>query len=282
MGTSSALIGADRNVCLIHDLNYDLLPGTFNWKFRVWYKFACAFAAKRATQLICNSNYTRSIIGRFLGKEIASRTKVLRFGPGIDPRLLISADPITKEDFILCVGSLQPHKNLVNILQAFAIVRRRFPILKLKIVGKRQNFFNSEQIPHDLLCQPKVEFSGYIDDHQLASLYQRAKAFVYPSIEEGFGLPIIEAFYAKCPVVTSNTSCMPEVAGDGAMLVDPSSRDQIATAITRILTEPALSNELISNAWKRTAFYSWRNAAEDFIEASLHLNTIRNGEKFIS
>lgn len=267
MGTSSFLFGSDRNIVLVHDLNYELIPQSFDWRFRLWYRLACGMAARHAARIVTNSEYSRSIIGRYLGPKVAKKCSVIRFGTGVDAKLLSAGVTRLKRDYILCVGSLQPHKNLLTVLQAFKKLRESGLDLFLKIVGRRQGFFNALSIPDELLNQPGSEFTGYVDDAQLAELYQQAKAFIYPSFEEGFGLPVVEAFTAGCPVVTSNRSCLPEVAGDAALFADPRDADSVADAIRRIMNVEGLADQLMSAGLERANHFQWSKGAEDLLRA---------------
>ena len=267
MGTSSFLFGSDKNIVLIHDLNYQLIPKSFDWRFRLWYRLACGFAARRAVRIVTNSEYSRSIIRKFLGSKAAQKCSVIRFGTGVDATLLNAGVTRRKQNYLLCVGSLQPHKNLFTVLQAFKKVRESGLDLNLKIVGRRQGFFNSLSIPEDLLNQPGSEFTGYLDDAQLADLYQGANAFIYPSFEEGFGLPVVEAFAAGCPVVTSNRSCLPEVGGDAALFVDPHNADAVADAIRRIVNVKGLAKQLMTAGLERAKYFQWSIGAADLLRA---------------
>lgn len=265
MGTSSVVFGADRNLSLIHDLNYDLIPEAYDWRFRLWYKVACGTSARFARKLVSNSAYTRDMIRRFLGDAAAAKCEVLRFGPGVRGDLLQAQAAVDREDFLLCVGSLQPHKNLGNVLRAYAQIRSEGFGVRLKVVGRKQGFFNALNIPRELLEQPGVEFTGYVDDGALARLYGTALAFVFPSFEEGFGLPVVEAFYAGCPVITSNRSCLPEIAGDAAWLVDPHRPEAIAEGMRVFLTDSAAREEAARRGRQRSALYQWTQAAETLL-----------------
>lgn len=267
MGTSSFVFGCDKNIMLVHDLNYELIPQSFDWRFRLWFRLACGFAARRAFRIVTNSEYSRSVIRRFLGPSVAQKCSVIRFGTGVEAELLSAGVARRKQDYLLCVGSLQPHKNLVTVLQAFKKLKQSGSDLALKIVGRRQGFFNSLSIPAELLNQPDSEFTGYLDDAQLAELYQGAKAFVYPSLEEGFGLPVVEAFAAGCPVVTSNRSCLPEVAGRAALFVDPQSSDSVAEAVSSIVNVKGLADQLMAAGLERANHFQWARGAADLLRA---------------
>jgi glycosyltransferase involved in cell wall biosynthesis len=157
---------------------------------------------------------------------------------------------------------LQPHKNLPGILKAFELLRSDYGTeCQLVVVGKKQSYFYDATIDQKYLDDPNIRFTGYISDEELGQLYQQAEAFVYPSFEEGFGMPLVEAFYAGCPVITSDCSCLPEIAGDAAVLTDPNDASTIADALATVTTNSSFRKELVSRGRVRAQRYRWENAA---------------------
>jgi glycosyltransferase involved in cell wall biosynthesis len=149
-------------------------------------------------------------------------------------------------EFVLYVGNIKPHKNLVRLIEAFDVLRHRgFDDLKLLIIGDEISKLPAlRRAVHATSSHKHVRFLGYLPDETLAILYRLAAVFVFPSLYEGFGLPPLEAMASGTPVVTSNVSSLPEVAGDAAVLVDPYDVDSIADGIRRVLTDEALRAEL--------------------------------------
>jgi glycosyltransferase involved in cell wall biosynthesis len=111
----------------------------------------------------------------------------------------------------------------------------------------------------------RVQYLGYVSDDDLVALYNLADVFVYPSIYEGFGLPVLEAMSCGAPVITSNVTSLPEIAGDAALLVDPRNTRELAEALKRILREPALREEMVERGFQQIRKFSWRTAAEETI-----------------
>ncbi|RRJ94491.1 glycosyltransferase family 1 protein [Opitutaceae bacterium TAV4] len=147
-------------------------------------------------------------------------------------------EPIERHSpYFLCVGSLQPHKNLSSVVTAWRKFRIIRPDYRLKVVGKPQARFSGLNMDLSSLSNEGVDFTGYIDDNALVDLYRNAVAFLYPSLEEGFGLPVVEAFNCGCPVVTSAISCLPEISGGAAHLIDPYSAEQLTEAMIKISSE---------------------------------------------
>lgn len=181
------------------------------------------------------------------------------------------------DNFILFVGTLQPRKNIVRAIEAFSkVVSRRSEIrdqksedgeLQFVIVGRKGWLYE------DILAAPKkygvedkVKFLDFVPDDELPTLYKNAKCFLWPSLYEGFGLPVVEAMSYGCPVITSNTSSLPEAGGDAAVYVDPRDTDDIAKKLQVVLSTKSKRAEMIEKGKKQVAKFSWEKAAEQTLE----------------
>jgi glycosyltransferase involved in cell wall biosynthesis len=264
MGTGPIFHPGKRHVMVVHDLNYHILPHVFGKAFRMWYQFACGAAARRADVVVCFTNYVRGTIHERL-RILPERIRVIPQGPGLkgmeQPDEDQSVEAIPERPYFLCVGSLQPHKNLNGVLAAWDAFHQRHASYSLKVVGRAQSHFAALGVEVTKLPQG-VEFTGYISDGELAALYRRATGFLYPSIEEGFGLPVVEAFYCGCPVITSNQSCLPEVVDDAAILVNPHAPQDLAEAMSRLVESPRLRQHYRTRGLKRARYFSWANAGK--------------------
>ncbi len=176
--------------------------------------------------------------------------------------------------FVLYVGNIKPHKNLVRLIEAFDGLRRDgFDDLKLLIIGDEISRWPAlRRAVHRYKLHKHVRFLGFQSDETLASLYRLAAVFVFPSLYEGFGLPPLEAMASGTPVVTSNVSSLPEVAGDAALLVDPYDVDEIKNGIKRVLTDPVLREDLRRRGLQRAREFSWERSVartrEIYVEAA--------------
>lgn len=159
--------------------------------------------------------------------------------------------------YILAVGTREPRKNLQRVLEAHDLLISKHPDIQLVIVGKYGWGEDQSSIINN---QSSIKLLGYVPREDLPALYSGAEAFVYPSLYEGFGLPVLEAMASGCPVVTSNVSSLPEIAGDGAILVSPQKSDQIRDGI-----EEAIKNRetLIAKGKKRARDFSWEKTAKE-------------------
>jgi glycosyltransferase involved in cell wall biosynthesis len=169
--------------------------------------------------------------------------------------------------FILHLGTLEPRKNLVRLVQAFAQVRAHDagqPPVKLALAGGKGWDYDAifAEVAR-LGLEQEVLFPGYVRDEDLAGWYRAAAVFVYPSLLEGFGLPVLEAMACGAPTVTSNLSSLPEVAGDAALLVDPTSVDALAGALLRLLADADLARELRGRGLAQAARFPWSRTAQE-------------------
>jgi len=161
----------------------------------------------------------------------------------------------------LSVGRLEPRKNRLGLLRALALLPTPRP--KLVIAGQRDfGYEKIFQLRDELLLQDDVIFLETASDDLLAALYRNARLFVYPSFAEGFGMPVIEAMASGIPVITSNTTSLPEVAGDAALLVDPHSPEEIRDAMNRVLHDEALAARMREAGIRRAEVFNWDGAAD--------------------
>lgn len=163
--------------------------------------------------------------------------------------------------FILFVGTIEPRKNVQTLVDAFLQIKD--PKLKLVIVGnKGWNVAELFKVITESPIKEQIILPGYVTDEDLVKFYNAAEVFVYPSLYEGFGIPIIEAMACGCPVITSNVSSMPEVAGTAALLVDPNNANEIKNAVQKILKNKELRELLIKDGIKQAKKFSWKKTAQ--------------------
>jgi glycosyltransferase involved in cell wall biosynthesis len=168
------------------------------------------------------------------------------------------------EQFILSLGTIEPRKNLASLLEAYRVLRNQGSDLGLVIVGKKgwlyEGFFHRLR---ELGLENEVLFTGFVPDEDLPAICSAAELFVFPSLYEGFGLPVLEAMACGAPVITSNVSSLPEVAGNAALLVDPASVRELTEAMAAVLQDEELRTSLQSKGPKQAARFSWEKAARE-------------------
>jgi len=171
-------------------------------------------------------------------------------------------------DFVLFVGSLEPRKNLPTLLAAYALLQQTFKNkFSLVIVGS-EGWLNDQikLLITELKISENVCFTGYVAQEHLSAIYSMASVFVYPSLYEGFGLPVVEAMACGTPVITSNVSSIPEVVGDAAVLIDPINKEELALTIERVLGDEDLRESLRISGIARAKTFSWERCARETLE----------------
>lgn len=183
--------------------------------------------------------------------------------------------------YFLFVGAVSPRKNLPRLLQAFGSVKERHPTAQLVLAGP-DTPERSRLLKESARLAESIVVPGYVDGKTMQELYTGAVALVYPSLYEGFGLPVLEAMARGCPVITSNVSSLPEVAGDSALLVDPTSAEAIGQAMDRILIDPTISQELSRSGRERALQFQWTVTAQKTVAAYTRVMTSASVERTVS
>ena len=166
--------------------------------------------------------------------------------------------------YFLYVGSAYPRKNLDRVLEAYLALpeaQKKKYFLVLVLTGVASHLSDFRERNRNALSLPNIIVLDSVSEEELVRLYSSAVTFLFPSLDEGFGLPIIEAMRCGCPVITSNVSCMPEVAGDAAILVDPYSVDDISSAMENIVSNPSIGDELRQKGFDQAKRFSWKETA---------------------
>ena len=216
---------------------------------------------RRAERLIAVSENTRADAARLIGLD-PDRIDVIYSGIAevyFDARPKPASRP-----YVLFVGTIEPRKNIDTLLDAWESFRLRNDF-DLVIAGATG--WSSDKTLARLRVQPQgVRYLGYVSEDELPGLTAGATVFIYPSIYEGFGFPVAQAMAAGVPVITSNTSCLPEIAGEGALLVDPRSQAEIQSALEKLLTSPSLQQQLRTAGMARAKQYCWETCANKSLD----------------
>jgi len=262
-------------VVTIHDLTHLVYPEFL--PSRLAYLYASSMlraAAHRARQIITISQFSK--------QAICDRLEVNEEKVHVIPRVLsrsffemqgrdhgrLLRKLGVRTPYFLFVGLLKPHKNVQGLLRAFALIPETFrDSLQLVIAGKLDSFYPAlRRITEELSLQGQVLFTGHVSEEELHSLYACAMAFVLPSLNEGFGLPVLEAMAYGVPVIVSKTSSLPEVTGDAGILVDPTDPASIAGGMVRVLSDEALRQQLSERGRERTRLFSAKEFAQRHLE----------------
>ncbi len=261
-----------KKVTTIHDFAVFKYPQTFSARgghdIVANQKRKLFFAKRECDLIICVSQTTKQDAMEILKipekklRVVYEAPETMYFPRGEEQIKRVMEKFGVKDNYLLCVGTREPRKNLDRAIMAFAEIASKYPELSLLIAGKYGwGEDNSKFKIQNSKLESKVKLLGFVEQEDLAALYSRAEAFVYPSLYEGFGLPILDAMSCGAPVVTSNVGSMKEVAGESAVLIDPESVDSIAEGVLKILKNASLRNELKAKGLKRSGEFSWDKTA---------------------
>jgi glycosyltransferase involved in cell wall biosynthesis len=225
------------------------------------YKAVNRYVARKSKLLITPTKFVQQDVMQFA-----------HIGPGKFTVTYEAADPLPRPaesiqylqntKFIMYIGRPLPHKNLWRLVEAFRLLRKKDPSLHLVLAGKKDTAY--KRIESRIAAEhiEGVIFTDFVSDASLRWLYEHCRAYIFPSLSEGFGLPGLEAMLHGAPVVSSNATCLPEVYGDAAHYFKPLDVNDIARAITDVLEDERLRKQLIERGHKKAAEYSWKRMAE--------------------
>ena len=267
-----------NRVLTIYDLLPILTPHNFTQNSRSRFKSIINSIDRHQDWITCISENTKQDFCNYTGMNpervfVTPLAASENFYPITDSEVIsqkLKQYQIPAQPYLLSLCTLEPRKNLNFLLQCFAQLLAQDPSLEtnLVLVGvsgwKNNNIFQIVQ--SNPLLKSHVIFTGYIPDHDLSAIYSGALAFVYPSLYEGFGLPPLEAMQCGTPVITSNTSSLPEVVGKAGLMINPSSRDDLCQAILNLINNSKLRNQLSQKGIDRATQFSWSKCAEETIK----------------
>lgn len=260
---------------VFHDAFFWEYPAHYN-KYWLWFFNTLGVgAAKKSSAIVTVTSYAKHQIATYSGID-ATKIVPIHIGPkssitknevqtGIDHSL----EQILQKKYILHVGTIEKRKNLTNLLAAFELLLQNNPQqLYLVVVGQKSNKPTLkddavfEMVAASSLLKEHVIFTGYSTDSQTAILYKHAALYVFPSVNEGFGIPILEAFAHKVPVLVAGNSCLPEVAGNAAICFDPYNADALSKLIVQTINDQALLQSLQQKGTERLKHFTWGKTLE--------------------
>ena len=252
-------------IATFHDLF--VMTGEYSApEFRARFAAQAREAAARASMIITVSEFTRGQVISLLGVDPA-RVRAIHHGV----RPLPFPPGLPRENVILSAGAIQTRKNIARLVEAFEAVDAAW---RLVLIGS--NGYGAESIQARIAASPardRIAVLGYVVPEELAAWYARAQIFAFPSLEEGFGMPVLEAMSAGTPVLTSNCSALPEVAGDAALLVDPHSQDALTAGLRRLTNDLGLREDLTRRGVQWAKRFTWEKAVSETWE--VYQNVLR-------
>ena len=257
-----------NQVVTLHDASVFAFPEAYSFAFRAKYKFVFKQLAKRAALLLTDSTFSQQELAHHL--EVApGRFTVVPLGSDHLESVQADRDVLNRNNleagsYLLLVASRSKHKNNGAAIKAVEVIESD---IRLVVVGGNfQGVFkkiDSVDIPSNMLTL------GYVNDRELKALYENALGFIFPSLYEGFGLPVLEAMRAGCPVISSHAASLPEVAGDAALYFDPGDVEDMARVIERFLSDPALQEDMRHKGFLQAKYFKWSTTARRILESML-------------
>jgi glycosyltransferase involved in cell wall biosynthesis len=243
-----------RQIATFHDLF--VLSGDYSTaEFRVRFTSQARHAAETADLIIAVSAFTASQVTQLLN---VPRERVRVVHHGLRP---LPPQTAARENIVLCVGAIQKRKNQATLVKAFAALPAKWSLVLAGSEG-----YDAAETLRAIEASPardRIHVTGYVSDLELAGWYARARIFAFPSLDEGFGIPLLEAMAAGVPVIAGGRSSLPEVAGAAALYVDPLRADELARALRTLASDEELRSDLIGKGTARAKQFSWAQACEE-------------------
>ncbi|MFH1280211.1 MAG: glycosyltransferase family 1 protein [Candidatus Beckwithbacteria bacterium] len=318
-----------KTVVTIHGLEYEYLPEFYDWRKKWYLNKSTEYAVRKADKLIAVSNWTKSQLVDRLGAD-ESKIKVIYEGVGerfrgkglsgkVDPSFA-NAQVNTPQmrgfrkginlkyarqirykyglgkNYILFLGTIQPRKNLVRLVEAFSRITTEGSELALRdrlsinsrlevrnqtrtdlIIAGKKGWMTEEiyEAPKKYGVQDRVKFIGRVAEADIVAVYKMASLFVWPSLMEGFGLPILEAFASGVPVIASKRGALPEVVGEAGLLIDPENVEELAKAIDLVFKSKELRQGLVEKGYKQVKKFSWDKAAKETLDLLIKVKMLK-------
>ncbi|MBI5207758.1 MAG: glycosyltransferase family 4 protein [Candidatus Firestonebacteria bacterium] len=263
-----------KSVITVHDLAYIIFPETKSFLFGKYIRFIVPRSVRKADRIICDSKSTQDDLIKYY-KTSGEKSIVIHLGCNLSVNTFDSSLIFKfrekyelKNNYIVYIGNDDPRKNLSRLIQSFKLLKEK-PSgrdMQLVLIGKRRKEEKLTLMVKQLGIEHDVKFIDYLKENELNLAYAGAKLLVYPSIYEGFGLPILEAMACGIPVLTSNISSMPEIADDAAVFVNPYDVENICMGMESILKDNKLREALIDKGFQRIKKFSWLQTAEKTLE----------------
>jgi glycosyltransferase involved in cell wall biosynthesis len=275
-----------NGIATVHDITFKKYLDAKWWTFNMAKRFlnlVIQNALRRSAAVIAVSEYTKQDLIHTYSLSAAKAAKISVIHEGWE-HLKINAAEKLEEDrmpefsqYLFYVGTTRLHKNMKNLLQAFNIASKQLPpATKLVITGNETYLDVADKAVVDEINAggERVFFTGFVSGFVLEQLFKNADAFIFPSLSEGFGIPVLEAFYFNKPLLCSDTTSLPEIAGDAALYFNPADPAAIAAAIVQFYTQPEISSMLIAKGEQRLQLFSWKKMAEETVQLYRQLLTM--------
>ncbi len=268
-----------KTVQVFHDAFFFQNSEHYNKHWFVLHKYLAMPAAKKSSIIVTPSDFALQTVHKYAGISIDKLVRIYEAPKNLDAIEANNNDPLLAgfihKKYIFHVGVFEKRKNLLNLVNAYhSLIKNSNEYEQIKLVlagkgtGRAESDVSSELVAliKELGLNNQVILTGYLSDVQLKTTYQNAFMYVFPSLNEGFGIPVLEAFKARIPVLVANNSCLPEIGGDAVMQFDPFNVKDIAEKMQLVIDSLDIRNDLIAKGDIRLKYFSWKQAAEEFLK----------------
>ena len=275
---TAPLFAGCKTVVTIHDVIYmevplKCTPSLYKKLGIIYRKNIVPVAARNAKSIITGSQFAKNEIARFFKRE-SEKVKVIYNSADISDKRLNTSDTVSffekngiERPYILGFGSLETRKNTMRLIEAYIklpdIIKKEYQLVLFGFRGYEES--EEYKLIHAKNLEKKIIVLGYVSDEEKATLYGLSKLFAFPTLSEGFGIPVLEAFVGETPVITSNVTSIPEVAGKAAILIDPTNVSLLTTQIDRLVSDEELCNRLVIAGKEQLKKFDWRITAENIL-----------------
>jgi len=263
------LFNPSKVVVTVHDIGFEHFPELYPWADKLYHRLTIRFIKRFADQIITVSEYSKKDIRDYYKIPSEKIRVVLNGFDSVNYRKLDSPASPLGNPYILFIGRLEEKKNIPRLVNAFGKFKSKNPEDKHKLVLIGKRGFGFERVQKNIIennLQTEVIFPGWIDDKDLPIWLNCADLFVFPSLFEGFGIPVLEAMASGCPVICSNATSLPEAAGEAALLFDPENEHEIVEKMEQVLLKPEVAADLRRRGFDRAQNFSWEKCARQTLQ----------------
>lgn len=268
-----------KTVQVFHDAFFFQNPEHYNKYWFVLHKYLAMPAAKKSSFIVTPSDYALQTVHKYAEIPFNKLVRIYEAPKSLETIAAKKDDPVLAQfintKYIFNVGVFEKRKNLLNLIKAYHILMKKSEgkeqinlVLAGKGTGRAESDTTSEVIAliNKLKLNKNIFLTGYLTDAQLKTTYQHAFMYVFPSINEGFGIPVLEAFKSQIPVLVANNSCLPEIGGDAVIQFDPLNLNDIADKMQLVIDHSEIRNDLIAKGNKRLNNFSWKQTAQELLK----------------
>lgn len=268
-----------KTVQVFHDAFFFQNPEHYNKYWFVLHKYLAMPSAKKSSFIVTPSDYALQTVHKYAAIPVSKLVRIYEAPKSLEIEAAKMDDPALAQfintKYIFNVGVFEKRKNLLNLIKAYHILIKNSVgkeqinlVLAGKGTGRAESDCTSEVIAliNELKLNKHIFLTGYLTDAQLKTTYQHAFMYVFPSINEGFGIPVLEAFKAQIPVLVADNSCLPEIGGDAVIQFDPLNVNDMADKMQLVINDVALRNDLITKGNKRLNNFSWKQTAQELLK----------------